>query len=329
MTDGALPLAEGDTGTHVTDLQQRLGNLNLGPLMDAPGNFGPSTRGLVEQFQRLRGLRIDGVVGPNTWSTLVEAGLRLGSRVLARRHPMLRGDDVAELQSRLCSLGFDTGRVDGIFGDQTAKALAEFQENLGLLSDATAGSATVDELLRVSARHTDTQLVNSVREREERRSSPATLENRHLGIGEIGGLGTLAANLARLLGQAGARVSVLHHPEDSGQAAEANIAGVDTYVGLRLHPSTKLASCAFYSGYSYESGPGRELAEAVALRLRPLVGGKVETVGMSVAVLRETQMPAVLLELGPTELVVEHAGALAEAVASALVHWAESAGSPK
>ena len=329
MTDGALPLAEGDSGTHVTDLQLRLGTLNLGPLLDAPGFFGPSTRGLVEQFQRLRGLRIDGVVGQNTWSTLVEAGLHLGSRMLYRSHPMLRGDDVAELQSRLCSLGFDTGRVDGIFGDQTTHALVEFQRNLGLATDAMAGPATVNELVRVSARHTDTQLVSSVREREERRSSPATLENRHLGIGEIGGLGTLAAGLTRLLGQAGARVSVLHRPDDSGQAAEANDSGVEAYLGLRLNPSTKVASCAYYSGYSYESGPGRELAEALSVRLRPLVGSGVETIGMSVAVLRETRMPAVLLELGPTEFVVEHSGALAEAVAGALVHWAESAGSPQ
>ena len=34
--------------------------------------------------------------------------------------PMLRGDDVAELQRRLNALGFDAGREDGILGDDTA-----------------------------------------------------------------------------------------------------------------------------------------------------------------------------------------------------------------
>ena len=48
---------------------------------------------------------------------------------------MLRGDDVAELQQRLCTLGFDTGRVDGIFGDATVRALGEFQRNAGLPVD--------------------------------------------------------------------------------------------------------------------------------------------------------------------------------------------------
>ncbi len=324
MTEGALPLIEGDHGAAVIDLHERLSALGLGPLTDPHGTFGPSTRGLVEQFQRLRGLRIDGTVGPNTWATLVEAGLSLGARLLYRAHPMLRGDDVAELQARLCSLGFDTGRVDGIFGDQTAGALAEFQRNLGIAPDAMAGPVTVDELRRVSMRHEETELVTSVREREARRSSPATLRDRHLGLGEIGEMGALTAALARFLGQAGARVSVLHHPEESGQAAEANAAGVEVYLGLRLNAAERVATAAYYSGYSYESGPGRELAEALSARLGTMTGELVSVEGMSVAVLRETQMPAVILELGPTERVVEHAAILAEALADAVVNWAEA-----
>jgi hypothetical protein len=192
-----------------------------------------------------------------------------------------------------------------------------------------AGPITVDELRRVSARHEETELVTSVREREVRRSSPATLRNRHLGLGEIGGMGTLTAALSRLLGQAGARVSVLHHPEESGQAAEANAAGVEVYLGLRLNPSERVATAAYYSGYSYESGAGRDLAEALAERLGRVTGETVPVEGMSVAVLRETQMPAVILELGPTERVVEHAGGLADALVLAVVTWAESTGTLK
>ena len=44
-------------------------------------------------------------------------------------HPMLRGDDVAELQRRLNALGFDAGREDGIFGTDTNDALVEFQRS--------------------------------------------------------------------------------------------------------------------------------------------------------------------------------------------------------
>ena len=325
MSDGALPLSEGVSGEAVADLQRRLLAVGIAPLTDAPGTFGPSTRAAVEQFQRLRGLRIDGIVGSSTWTTLVEAGLRLGDRLLYRTHPMLRGDDVAELQSRLCSLGFDTGRVDGIFGDLTSHALAEFQRNLQLPVDAIAGVTTVGELLRFSGRHQVLEPVTMVRERELHRSTPPTLRGRHLGIGEIGGLGAVAAALSRHLSSRGARVTILHHPEESGQAAEANAAGVDAYLGLRIRPDTTQCTCAYYSGYTYVSQSGRDLAVLIADLVPRSLPLSSSVAGMSLPILRETRMPAVVVEIGPTDLLVERGGALVEALASALDTWASPA----
>jgi len=43
--------------------------------------------------------------------------------------------------------------------------------------------------------------------------------------------------------------------------------------------------------------------------------------GMRLPVLRETKMPAVLLELGPTRPVVDESPAVAAAVARALARW--------
>ena len=293
------------------------------------GNFGSSTRAAVESFQRVRGLRIDGVVGPSTWSTLVEAGLSLGDRLIYRSHPMLRGDDVAELQSRLCSLGFDTGRVDGIFGDATAQALAEFQRNVQLPVDGIAGARTIDELVRVSARHQTLALVTTVREAELRRLEPPTLRGRHLGLGEIDGLGTIiTAALARRLSAAGARVTLLSHLEESAQAAEANAAGVHVYVGIKLTDAIQGCNIAYYSGYSYESAAGRDLAE----RMEGLVGRALsqatQAQGMTIPILRETQMPAVLIGIGPAGHVVELSSQVAEALAAAIVAWAEGEQSP-
>ena len=62
---------------------------------------------------------------------------------------MLQGDDVAEVQRRLSGLGFDPGGVDGIFGDTTHLALAEFQRNMGLVTDGICGPLTLAELTRV------------------------------------------------------------------------------------------------------------------------------------------------------------------------------------
>src|SRR5579863_8555777 len=160
-----LPLALGDRGEAVSDIQHRLSAILPGAPVDADGIFGPATRAALEAFQRLRGLRVDGVCGPQTWNTLVEAGFRMGDRFLYRRTPMLRGDDVAELQQRLCTLGFDTGRVDGIFGDATVRALGEFQRNAGLPVDGIVGGATLHELMRLESRHHEPELVSAVRAR--------------------------------------------------------------------------------------------------------------------------------------------------------------------
>jgi N-acetylmuramoyl-L-alanine amidase len=282
----------------------------------------------VEAFQRQRGLRIDGVVGQSTWATLVEAGLSLGDRLLYRSQPMQRGDDVAELQSRLCSLGFDTGRVDGIFGDSTSKALAEFQRNVQLPVDAMAGPDTVHELLRVSSRHQTLELVSMVRERESRRSQPPTLRGRHIGVAETGGLGSIAASLNRRLASAGARVTIVHGLEESRQASEANQAAVDILLTLRV--TTSLTGCvsAYYSSYSYESTVGRQLAEQIAPAVSEVLHGPSTVSGMSLPILRETKMPTVVIELGPADSVVEHTAELADALALAVARWAEADADP-
>ncbi|NNN22723.1 MAG: peptidoglycan-binding protein, partial [Acidimicrobiales bacterium] len=109
---------------------------------DRPGVFGVETQEAIRLFQASRNLEVDGICGPNTWASLIEASWKLGDRLLYRRQPMLRGDDIAELQKQFNMLGFDTGRIDGIFGDATLSALTEFQRNVGLRSDGVVGPRT-------------------------------------------------------------------------------------------------------------------------------------------------------------------------------------------
>ena len=90
-----------------------------------------------------------------TWRAIVEASWKLGDRLLMLVAPNLRGDDVAELQASLARIGFDSGRVDGIFGPATARALEDFQHNSGLYVDGVCGPATV-RALEVLARQTGT-----------------------------------------------------------------------------------------------------------------------------------------------------------------------------
>jgi len=268
---------------------------------------------------------VDGICGPQTWNTLVEAGFSLGDRFLYRRTPMVRGDDVAELQQRLCSLGFDTGRVDGIFGDATTQALGEFQRNAGLPVDGIVGGATLHELLRLESRYDDPELVSSVRARAALRDAPPTLRGRHVAVGESGGLGSVSGALRRRLSLSGTRVTELHHPDDTVQAKEANELEVDVFVGLRLNPTVAVCRTAYWAGTHDESPGGRRLAELVQSLVPAALGvadGGVR--GMSVPLLRETRMPTVLVEVGPASTLVEQSSSLAAALSEALGRWADA-----
>lgn len=304
------------------DLQRRLASAELPVVPDEPGRFGLGTRAALEAFQHRRGLRVDGICGPQTWGALVEAGFELGARSLYLHQPMYRGDDVAELQRRLSALGFDTGRVDGIFGAQTAAAVTEFQHNMGLPPDGIVGSSTVLELSRVMPRHPEPALGSAVRDRERLLRAPKTFLDRKIAVAESGGLDALASAVCRQLGISGARVVPILHPEGSVQAAMANQAGVEVFLGLHLDPGQARCSCSFYAHYTYESPGGRRLAElvqglAAAALAVPASGPR----GMSLPVLRETRMPAVLCEVGPAPVVVQRSGELAQALADALTAW--------
>ncbi|MDP9299758.1 MAG: peptidoglycan-binding protein, partial [Actinomycetota bacterium] len=140
----------GDHGSEVLDVQQRLAALGYAV---APGElagwFGPSTEAAIRAFQDLRHLRVDGLVGPDTWMQLVEAGFRLGDRTLYLHAPLFRGDDVRELQRKLNALGFDAGKEDGVHGQRTDLAVREFQRNVGEEPDGMVGLHTIATIQRM------------------------------------------------------------------------------------------------------------------------------------------------------------------------------------
>ncbi|MEO1918336.1 MAG: peptidoglycan-binding domain-containing protein [Paracoccaceae bacterium] len=51
------------------------------------------------------------------------------------------------IENRLCSSGFDPGRIDGVFDDKTRKAIKKYQINRGLNQTGYIDPATVCALL--------------------------------------------------------------------------------------------------------------------------------------------------------------------------------------
>ena len=105
----------------------------------------------IRSFQQERGLHVTGELNDATARAIEEARWKLGDRSLyLQQAPLMRGDDVATLQSRLTEMGFNCGRVDGIFGPLTESAVKEFQQSVGAKVDGRCGPATIIALLRLT-----------------------------------------------------------------------------------------------------------------------------------------------------------------------------------
>ncbi len=236
--------------------------------------------------------------------------------------PNLRGDDVAELQSGLARIGFDSGRVDGIFGPGTARALEDFQHNSGLNVDGVCGPTTV-RALEVLARQTGTGPgITALRELEALTATARTLSDLRVVVGQFGGLSALSRQLVQALRQRSATVIASDEPEAGVQAATANRFAATVYIGFEAQAGPS-STIHYYAVPQFESAGGRALATRIALSCatRKLdLDPQVE--GMRLQVLRETRMPAVLFTLGAIQQALDHAPQIVHAVVEALEQWA-------
>jgi N-acetylmuramoyl-L-alanine amidase len=293
LSDPAV-LRPGSRGEAVRDLQVRLGGLGHEiPRVEA-GSYGVATERVVRAFQESRGLRVDGICGPQTWAAVVESGWRLGDRLLYRTRPMLRGDDVAELQRRLNGLGFDAGREDGILGDDTTRALVEFQRNMDLPTDGICGASTIAVLDRVGTLAEGS--VASVREREALRRGPHRLSGRRVFVAAAPGFERLAGTVVRELNEAGAGAALdATGATDPVLAAEANRYAAHLFLAFRAGDAPG-CRCSYYESGRFRSEAGYAVADAVSRELAPILGGEPCVAGRTYAVLRETRMAAVICE---------------------------------
>jgi N-acetylmuramoyl-L-alanine amidase len=306
-------LRRASAGKAVRDLQQRLAAAGYVPVGDDAGDFGPATEVEVRAFQEARGIRVDGICGPETWAALVESGFALGDRLLYERSPNLRGDDVAELQHRLNALGFDAGREDGILGRQSAVALREFQRNTGLSIDGILGPETLRALSRVGS--TAPGSVAAVREREALRE-PRRLRDHRVFVAVGPEFQTLGDVVGRALSGAGAQtITDFSGEDDSTIAARANQYRADLFVGVRAGDRSG-CRCHYFASGQFRSEAGFRVASAIQAELDPVLGPTDGDgpCGRTFAILRETRMAAVVCEpVGEQD--VDAMGALVAAVA--------------
>jgi N-acetylmuramoyl-L-alanine amidase len=322
-------ISPGDRGPAVSDVQKRLRELGFVPPgfeADARETFyGEATAEAVREFQEKRGLRVDGRVDENTWHDLVEASFNLGDRFLYLRIPAFRGDDVREVQGYLNRLGFNAGREDGIFGQETDLAVRSFQHDMGLPVDGIVGSSTIACVQRL--RHALKDKDTSVAEVHEALQDQAArgLADRSIVLdaeeGDAAAEAVLRHASHELVASGLPAIitggSTAPAPE-SQRARLANDHQVDLVLGLRTVGEADFRIYYFGSG-GYSSPRGRRLAEMLYGEISADKARSVhppET--KSFPLLRETRMPCVIVESPP---IADTGGGLSLALARSILAY--------
>ncbi|WP_018722565.1 N-acetylmuramoyl-L-alanine amidase [Salinispora fenicalii] len=325
------PIRPGDRGPAVTEIRKVLAGLDLlTPAAPASDEFDAHTERAVRAFQQSRGLSVDGRVGAETWQALDAARWRLGARTLYHSVPEpLIGEDIRSLQERLLEMGYDVGRADAIYGVRTARALAQFQREVGLAPDGTCGPHTVNSLRRLGRKVVGGR-PQWLRESDAIRQSGPTLVGRTVVIDPGHGgsdpgvtvpegqlhwteadlVHDLASRLEGRLAAAGVRVQLTRGPAqrdqlpDVDRAALANSLGADVFISLHLdwHANPAAEGVATYH-YGTDNGvtstTGERLASLVQREIVARTGLRdCRSHAKAWDLLRLTRMPAVRVEVG-------------------------------
>ncbi|MHB0866174.1 MAG: N-acetylmuramoyl-L-alanine amidase [Thermoleophilia bacterium] len=310
-----------DRGKEVLDVQSRLRRLGYDLGTDGvDGYFGEDTHWAVRRFQQNSGLVADGIVADNTWCELVESRYEPGERLLYLRIPSFRGADVLFLQRSLNRLGFNAGPEDGIFGSQTERAVLDFQKNSGLVMDGM-----VDEsVLKATAKVTKDDELHAdeakIPDRNGGYAAGRSLQQLTVAIdpghgGDDAGAVSwvaekdlnlmVALKLARALEKSGTRVVLTRDSDHEmplyDRPAAANMAGADVFLSIHHgaddNPLAQGAAAYYFCRQGYFSEAGMTLASHMVHCLAEDFGvPAIPVLGRNFAVLRETEMMAVMIE---------------------------------
>ena len=304
------------------DLQRRLSAAGfLAPGSAEDSNFCARTHSAVLSFQDSYGLAATGECDEQTWSALIETSWSLGERLLFLRTPNIRGDDVAELQTQLNRLGFNCGRVDGIYGQKAVDAVSEFQRNMGITANGICSPEFIEFLKQMGSQSGAGPGVAAVRESIDLGNTDAR-DDARLVVGYFTGGAQLAHAILRRAKQTHPLATSVD-ADASSQAQAANQFAADAYIGCEVS-SDDGCIIYFYEVPTFVSVGGRNLALRVAAAITSRVPElSVRVIGIRHAVLRETKMPAILCSMGPIELVALTTNSLALAITDAFDAWRE------
>lgn len=143
------PEAKPDTGASVTRILKLVDGSAVRNIQKAlqkhgyqvavDGLFGTDSYRAVKEFQKSKGLTVDGKVGANTAKAL---GIDTPSQIIT----LMQGEDVRAVQNALNASGYSAGSADALYGTSTFQAVKALQKAKGITVDGIVGKDTAKVL---------------------------------------------------------------------------------------------------------------------------------------------------------------------------------------
>jgi len=312
-------IQRGARGNYVSQIQSCLNQVNNAGL-STDGVFGALTEAAVINYQRANGLATNGIVGPITWDHLMERCFRTQPPVppppptppsvwppypgvLLMRG--MQGPSIRQVQERLNALGASPRlSTDGVFGQLTEAAVMTFQRANGLTPDGVVGAITWNRLFSSA----------------QPPISPPPLLSRTIvidpghGGADVGAtLGTrresddvlrLSLAVQRLLQAQGQRVIMTRSTDVAvtltERSAISNRNNANLFVSIHRNASTSAAANGV-DNFVFTTAPTNTVQFAFNVLDQVVDAGVQNNRGVmraNFAVLRNTNAPAMLLEMG-------------------------------
>jgi peptidoglycan hydrolase-like protein with peptidoglycan-binding domain len=183
--NGEKGFGEGAKGPSVENVQKHLRAAGFDP-QHTNGVFDERTEGALKAFQRHSGLEPSGRVDAQTWKRL-KTSFILSSHAAAPAQA--RGEHSAEVKQSeklLKRLGFNPGKVDGVFDARTEKAVKAYEKKHDLERNGEIGTNQLAQMKKLAAAHGGIQVTNEMRRLASNGKSVA------LSMGGYSGLGLCA-----------------------------------------------------------------------------------------------------------------------------------------
>jgi len=305
-------------GPSIRQVQERLNHLGADPQLATDGIFGPLTEAAVIAFQSTQRLTPDGIVGPMTWNALFTQQPAPPPPptplptpptiwppfpdVILRRG--MQGPSIRQVQERLNELGANPRlATDGIFGPLTEAAVMAFQRTRGLTPDGIVGLFTWNNLFLQTPPPPQPPITTNA----------IVIDPGHGGHDAGAVLGTrreaddnlrLSLAVQRILQEEGQNVIMTRSADVfvplSERSAVSNRSNANLFVSIHRNSSTN-PSANGVENYVFTNAPANTVQNAFDVLDGVVDAGVQNNRGIireNFAVLRNTNAPAMLLEMG-------------------------------